>query len=134
MRGRSWQVFSKLCDVDLGWWSAAWDQYLLAAVMLHQLTFEQALRHKKVRELLLCGWPIGASVCTQVILDVAADAGAGETPRRPQLAIHHDETVRRTWEEKRGKLGGEFDLGKEVSRSCVCSCVYKFLVCIRLDV
>ena len=51
---RIWQAFSKLCDLDLGWWSAAWDQYLLAAVMLHQLTFEEALRHKKVRVPFVC--------------------------------------------------------------------------------
>ena len=43
----------KFSELDLGSWSAAWDQYLLAAVMLEQLTFEQALLHKKVRVVLV---------------------------------------------------------------------------------
>ena len=64
------------------------------------------------------------AILRKVVLDIAAEAGAGETPRRPQLAIHYDEIARKTWEEKRGKLGCDYDLGREVCRSVRCACVY----------
>ena len=80
--------------LDLVAWSAAWDRYTLVAVMLGQLEFSQAVRHKAAvyevwRPLTFLVRLIGWVVCYWKVACIAASQ-----QKRPFLAVIYDEVIR----------------------------------------